>query len=295
MSTDKTLEEEQGDDAGHYERDDSIDRHLAPVPDSRYSRSVELGFAILECFTPSRPALGIAYMAKMLNISRSATHRYATALVAHGFLEQDSTKNYRLACGVTRLGMSAMSSTSLEEHSRSYVEELCQRTGYTVSVAALDGTDILYVVRAHAARREQNFTDLELHPGSRLPAFCTAMGKLLLAELPDAVRDEFVADTPLGRRGPKATMSAAVLRETLKEIRKEGFATNDEESAPNTVAIAAPILDENREVVAALGIVARSRRISLARLADKLRPHLVATADNISERLGYRRDQEVAA
>jgi IclR family transcriptional regulator, pca regulon regulatory protein len=272
---------------------------LGPIPrvalraDARLSRSVEYGLAVLECFTAERPVLGIADMADMLGIHRSTTHRYMSTLVELGFLQQDSKRKYRLTLRVTGLGMSAMSSTSLEEHSRFYVEELRRRSGYTVSVAVLDGPDILYVKRAHSSKRGQSPTDLDLRPGSRLPAYCTAMGKLLLAWVPDAEQDTLIADMKLGRRGPKAITNKTALLAALGEVREDGFATNDEESAPYAIAIAAPIRDENRELVATIGMVASTSVISLGMLIDQLLPHLLSSADNISARLGCRREDEV--
>ena len=113
-------------------------------------------------------------------MSRSTTHRYVITLVALGYLEQGASRKYRLGLRVTDLGMSALNSTGLREHAHPYLEELRQRTSYTVNLAVLDGADILYVDRARSFRRGQSKIDLGLHPGSRLPAYCTSMGKLLL-------------------------------------------------------------------------------------------------------------------
>src|SRR5271166_1897699 len=120
------------------------------VPDlrePRYSQSLERGLAILTCFTPERPVLGIADIADDLGMTRSTTHRYVTTLTALGYLEQGASRKYRLGIRVTDLGMSAMSSTGLREHARPYLEELRQHTHYTVSLAVLDGPEILYVDR----------------------------------------------------------------------------------------------------------------------------------------------------
>jgi len=150
--------------------------------------------AILGCFTPERPVLGIADIADDLGMSRSTTHRYVITLVALGFLEQGASRKYRLGLRVTDLGMSALNSTGLREHSRPYLEELRQRTSYTTSLAVLDGPEILYVDRARSFRRGQNKIDLNLRPGSRLPAYCTSLGKVLLANLPDAEQRELIGD-----------------------------------------------------------------------------------------------------
>jgi IclR family pca regulon transcriptional regulator len=213
-------------------------------------------------------------------------------LVALGYLEQGDRRKYRLGLRVTDLGMSAMNSTGLREHARSYLEELRQRASYTVSLAVLDGSDILYVDRARSFRRGQGQADLGLGPGSRLPAYCTALGKVLLAYLPEEEQRERLAEMTLTKRGPNTITSRKALRDELDQVAEEGFAVNDEELAPELYSISVPVRDEAREVVAAVNMVAHSSMISLEELVDALGPHLVSTADRISARLGYRRDDE---
>ena len=158
---------------------------IPSLREPRYSQSLERGLAILGCFTPSRPVLGIADIADELGMSRSTTHRYVITLVALGYLEQGASRKYRLGLRVTDLGMSALNSTGLREHARPHLEELRQRTSYTASLGVLDGIEVLYVDRARSFRRGQNEVDLGLQAGSRVPAYCTAMGKMLLAHLPE--------------------------------------------------------------------------------------------------------------
>jgi len=258
----------------------------------RYSQSLERGLAILACFTPERPVLGIADIADDLGMSRSTTHRYVITLVALGYLEQGASRKYRLGLKVTDLGMAALNSTGLREHAHEYLEELRQRTSYTTNLAVLDGTEILYVDRARSFRRGQSKIDLGLHPGSRLPAYCTAMGKLLLAYLPENEQGELLTEMKLTKQGPNTITSKKGLLTELDEIQSEGFAVNDEELAPELHSIAAPVRNEAREVVAAVNLAAHTSMISLSELVDALSPHLISTADRISARLGYRRDDE---
>lgn len=265
---------------------------IPSLREPRYSQSLERGLAILGTFTPERSVLGIADIADELGMSRSTTHRYVITLVALGFLEQGASRKYRLGLRVTDLGMSALNSTGLRVHARPYLEELRQRTSYTVNIAVLDGSEILYVDRARSFRRGQNKIDLNLRLGSRLPAYCTSMGKVLLAHLPENEQRDLIGELQLTRRGPNSTTSKKALRTELEQIREEGLAVNDEELAEGLYSMAAPIRNEAREVVAAINIAVHSSMISLEELVDALGPHLVATADHISARLGYRRDDE---
>jgi IclR family pca regulon transcriptional regulator len=268
---------------------------IPSLREPRYSQSLERGLAILACFTPERPALGIAEIADALGMSRSTTHRYAITLVALGYLEQNPSRKYRLGLHVTDLGMSALNSTGLREHAQPYLEDLRRRTGYTINIAVLDGPEIVYIARARSHRRVQQRIDLGLALGSRLPAHCTAMGKLLLAQLPDRERRDLIAETRLERRTPNTITSKRLLQIELERIREDGFAVNDQELTEGLHSIAAPIRGEAREVVAAANMAAHSSMISLQDLVDHLGPHLIATADRVSARLGYRRDDELAA
>jgi IclR family transcriptional regulator, pca regulon regulatory protein len=260
--------------------------------EARFSQSLERGLAILACFTPERPVLGISDLADELGMSRSTTHRYVITLLALGYLEQGARRKYRLGLGVCDLGMSAMSSTSLGEHARPYLEELRGRTFHTVSIAVLDGPEILYLDHLPVRRRGAHLIDLGLGAGSRQPAHCTAIGKLLMAQLPEPEQRHLIAELKLDKRGPGTITSKGALRGELQGILEDGLAVCDEELAPDLYAIAAPVRCETREVTAAVSMAAHSSTISLGQLVEHLAPHLIATADRISARLGYRRDDE---
>jgi IclR family pca regulon transcriptional regulator len=247
--------------------------------------------AILSCFTPKRPVLGIADIADELGMSRSTTHRYVITLLALGYLEQGASRKYRLGLRVTDLGMSALNSTGLREHAQPYLEELRQRSSYTVSLAVLDGPEVLYVDRARSFRRGQG-QGLDVRTGSRLPAYCSAMGKLLLANLPEADLRELLGSIKLTKHGPNTITSKKALREELDEVREANFAVDDEELAKDLYSIAAPVRNEARQVVAAVDIAVPSSMITIGELVDALGPHLVSTSDRISARLGFRRDDE---
>ncbi len=276
--------------SGPTENGSQRSEHYRRLHEPRYSQSLERGLAILGCFTPERPVLGIAEIADELGISRSTTHRYVITLFALGYLEQDSSRRYRLGLGVTDLGMSVLNATGLREHAHPYLQELRRDTSYTVSIAALNGADIVYVDRAPSFR---NYVDLGLDTGSRLPAYATAMGKVLLASLPEREQSELLASIKLTQRGPNTITSKNALRVELEQIREEGFAVNDQELAEGVHAIAVPVRAISGKVVAALGLSADTSTISLEELVDALGPHLVSTADRISARLGYRRHDEL--
>lgn len=262
------------------------------LKDRRYSLSLERGLAILNCFTPERPMLGVAEIADGLGMNRSTTHRYITTLVARGLLKQDASRRYYLGLRVADIGMSALHSMDLRDHSHTYLEDLRRSSGYTVNLAVLDGPEILYIVRAPSLRQGHKKIDLNLHPGSRLPTYCTAMGKVLLAHLPDNEQERLIAELELSDQGPNTIATETALLTELKHVLEAGFATNDEELESGLVSMAVPIRDHTREVVAAVNMAAHTSMISLANLVDALGPHLISAADAISSHLGYRRENE---
>ncbi len=262
---------------------------LATLHEPKYSQSLERGLAILGCFTPQRSVLGIADLADQLGMSPSTTHRYVITLAALGYLEQCVSRKYRLGLRVTDLGMSALNSTGLRKASRAPLEELRSLTSYTASLSVLDGAEILYVERARSFRPGRHEIDLGLRLGSRLPAHCTAMGKVLLANLPKAEQQRLIAGITLTRRGPNTIATKRALRTELDLVLDEGIAIDDEELAPRLVAVACPVRNAHGEVLAAIGLTAHTSMVAAEDLVDRFLAHLLATADEISTGLGYRR------
>jgi IclR family transcriptional regulator, pca regulon regulatory protein len=261
------------------EQEDAMPAYQDPH-DPRFSRSLERGLAVLSCFTPERAVLGITDIADALGMSKSTTHRYASTLVALGYLEQGPVSpKYRLGLRAADLGLSALNSVGLREHAHPYLEELRRRSSYTVNMAVLEGTGIRYLDRVRSFRTEQAEIDLGLRPGSVLPAYCTAMGKLLLAYLPEDEQRERIASMPaLIKRAPNTITSKSALRRELAQIPDAGLAVNDEELALELHSIAAPVRDEAREVIAAISMSAHTSTISLDRLVGALGPHLISAA-----------------
>ena len=219
-------------------------------------------------------------------------HRYIVTLTALGYMEQTANRRYRLGLRVLDLGMSALSSSELGEQAESYLDDLRKRTNYTASLAVLDGSEIVYMRRARSFKRGQHKIDHNIRVGSRSPAYCTAMGKILLANLPASVQDEIVYEIDLKRRTANTITTKKALRAELEHVREEGLAVSDQEQHDGLIAIAAGVRDSSHTVVAAISLAAHVSMISLEEMVDALGPHLTSTADQISARLGYRRDDE---
>ena len=167
-----------------------------------------------------------------------------------------------------------LNATGLREHAHPYLEELRQRTSYTTSLAVLDGPEIVYVDRVRSLRRDQGAVDLNLHPGSRLPAYCTAMGKAMLAWLPQTEVHDLIDQITFERLTPKTIASREELMQALERVRRRGYSIDDEEAELGARCIGAPIFDQEHNPVAALSVSCASARIQphqVPALAEHLR------------------------
>lgn len=254
-----------------------------------FSSSMGRGLAILECFTPARPVLGVIDIADELGMSGSTVHRYMSTLVLLGYLKQDPSPKYSLTLAVTRLGLSATRASSLREDAHPFLHKLRQETSYTTAIAILDWPEALYIERLPDIYR--GHISANLPPVPHMPVYCTAMGKVLLASLPKPEQNTLIAELKLKRHTPNTITSKTELRAELNTLTEQGIAINDQEHTPGVHAIAAPIRDESG-VLAAICLAASTSRITLEEMVDHLTPHLLSTASHISARLGYRRANE---
>lgn len=254
-----------------------------------HSQSLERGLAILAAFRSGRPRLGISELGREVGLSRSTTHRYVSTLATLGYLQQDAeTRKYALGPRVVDLGFSALNSMESREVAAPHLRDLSDETGYTVNMAVLDDLDIVYVERCRSTRAGQREIDLNLHVGSRLPAYCTSLGKVLLAFLPPDERHARVSRNAFTRRGPNTLTSRTALLQELSRVRNAGFAVNNEELAYGLRSIAAPILSHEGVAVAAINLAVHSSMVSISDLGERLSPVLIRTAADISARLGHR-------
>jgi IclR family pca regulon transcriptional regulator len=258
----------------------------APLPSDghagRFSSSLETGLAVLRCFTAERPVLGIADVADEVGLSRSTSHRYMVTLVALGFLEQDAARKYLLAPAAADVGTAALDAHPLRRRSaREVLVDLHERTGFTVSVGVLVDDELLYLERLLGSGKGQREIDLGilgLRVGCRLPAQCTAMGKVLLAGLPEPERHERIATLKLTRKGPGSITSKRALREELQRVEANGFALSDRELSPVLLSIAVPVKDDAGAVLAAVAVEAHTATTTPEGLLRDTAPHLIAAA-----------------
>jgi IclR family pca regulon transcriptional regulator len=281
--------DQEGRDEGKGE--DGNRDHGEALRDRRFSLALQGGLAILSCFTPERPVLGTTELAGMLGMSVATTHRLILTLADEGYLEQErDSRSYRLTLRATELGMASINEMGLCKHARPHLQALAKSSGYTVALGVLDGAEVLLVDLLAGTAKGQRERAGELKVGSSLPTHCTALGKVLLANLPARRRRALIAEIEPELHAPPTPRTLAtepLLRAALARVRATEIATNQEEWCAGACAIAAPVRDESGEVVAAVSVVALGGAIEVEELSDLVAKQLLSAAQRISARLGW--------
>jgi DNA-binding IclR family transcriptional regulator len=244
---------------------------------SRALRSVEL---IAEA-----GELGVTELGRRLGVHKATASRLAATLAEHGFVERDpDTERYRLGFGLVRLAGAAMASLDLVRVSRSIVEDLAERTRETVNLGVLSAREVIYIDQASGARSIVSVSWV----GRRTPLHATAAGKALAAFSEPAERTRLLAGR-LDRCTARTIVDRRLLLEQLRTVRERGYAQTVEELEDGLNAVAAPVRQADRGVVAALslsGPAFRVRAVDFARLGRLT----IDAATAISRRLGFAGD-----
>jgi IclR family pca regulon transcriptional regulator len=247
--------------------------------------SLSHGLSVLEAVADNSTDITLAALAKQVGLKKTSTWRLVHTLVELGYLHQDPhTRNFRPAPRVLALGYAYFDGLDLKQLSLPHLHELSARCNETVNLAVLDGDELIYIERVRTAQ----IVTINLHVGSRLPLYCTSLGRALICEMPPDWLLQYihrVADDPKAQKYMKG--DGKKFLNTLRETRERGFAINDEELVKGLRAISSPVRGRNSEIVAAVCISVPSSRVTAADLRRTFAPDLIATADKISFALGY--------
>src|SRR4051795_12161598 len=198
------------------------------MPEPRERRqslqSLERGIAVLQVFSQERPALTLSEVARLTGITRATARRILLTLERLGHVRSDG-RRFSLTPRVLALGWAYLSSLNLWEIAQPLMEDLVEQTGESCSAATLDLPDVVYVARVPTRR----IMSITLGVGTRLPAHCTGMGRVLLAALPDSELDAFLADTTLEAFTDRTITDTAGLRRVIETVREAGWALVDQE------------------------------------------------------------------
>jgi IclR family pca regulon transcriptional regulator len=251
-----------------------------------YLKTLEKGLSVLSVLAVRGIPLGLTELSRMLPQSKSSLQRITYTLGQLEYLHKDQeTRKYVLGTKAFSLGFSITRNSDLRQVASRYLRDASEEIGETVNLAILDGPQIVYVERV----KTQQILNINLEVGSRLPAYCTSMGKAMLAHLPEMGLEDILKQTDFKSFTSKTPRNAQQVRAELERVRQRGFAVNDQELADGLRSVAAPVRDQGGEVIAAVNIAVPSIRFSLAELETTLAAKAMETADKVSQALAYKK------
>jgi IclR family pca regulon transcriptional regulator len=239
------------------------------------------GLSVIEAFSAEKPRLSIAETAAATGLDRAAARRCLLTLVDLGYADFDG-KHFNLTPRVLRLGTSCLATMPLPRIVQPMLDKLSDEIGQSTSVSILDNWEIVYVARA----AQQRLMSINLMAGSRLPASCTSMGRVLLAGLPDVDVRQILKEYPLKKRTPKSITGAEQLFQIIKRVRKAGFAIVDQEIEIGLRSIAVPLTDTRGRTVAALNVGVAAVHDSASELESLYLDKLKAVQSALTPMLG---------
>jgi IclR family transcriptional regulator, pca regulon regulatory protein len=251
-----------------------------PPQSSDFVQSLERGLSVIRAFDAEHRELALSEVARATGLTRAAARRFLLTLVRLGYVNFHDGR-FSLRPRVLELGYAYLSSLSLPEVAQPHMEALVAKVNESSSISVLDDTDIVYVVRVPTRR----IMSITLAVGTRLPAYATSMGRVLLGGLPDDELDarlERITFEPLTAR---TVTDIATLRKTLMTVRRQGYAATDQELEEGLRSLAVPIRDVGGTVTAALNVSVHASRASMAVLRREFLPFAQEAAAAIEEDL----------
>lgn len=222
------------------------------------------GLRVIEAFGESQPRLSIADVSKLTGLDRATARRCLLTLSELGYADYDG-KFFSLTPRILRLGHAYLSATPLPHIVQPYLDRLSEEVGQSASVSVLDGWEVVYVARASQRR----VMSINLMAGSRLPAYCASMGRVLLAFLPEDQAKTLVEQSPRQQNTPFTLVDVDLLMSELQAVRTKGYAVINQELELGLCSIAVPLHDSKGRVVASINIGAPAAQIEAGELADR--------------------------
>lgn len=246
--------------------------------DPNFMASLARGLVVIQAFTPNMPQMTISQLSARTGLSRAAVRRCLYTLCKLGFAGADEAQRYSLRPKMLSLANTYTASSTLANAAQPILERMSAQLGESFSVATLDGEDIVYIARTSVTR----VMSVDLHIGSRLPAFCTSMGRVLLAWLPQDQLESFLSHLALTPYTPRTVNSVDKLRSILRNVRRNGYALCDQEFEVGLRSIAVPVTAPNGRVVATVNLSGQAQRMPMLEMQTKFLPPLRAAAAELS-------------
>jgi IclR family pca regulon transcriptional regulator len=240
--------------------------------------SLQKGLDVIEVLAAHPAGLTLTEAAKETGLTRAGARRFLLTLVAKGYAVQ-SGRRFSLSPRLLSVARLWLEGTSLWAYAEPFMREVAASLNEACSIAVLSGEDIVYVARVPGP----HVLSVALHLGSRLPAWCTSMGRVLLADLPEPQLEAFLAGVATLLRTPKTVTDRERLRAEIARVAQAGFAIIDEELEIGLRAIAVPIRDRTGRAVAAINASTHSSRHSCVAMERTFLPHLIRAARLIED------------
>ncbi len=228
------------------------------------------GLKVIEAFTAEHPRLSISEAADISGYDRATTRRCLLTLAELGYCGYDG-KYFTVTPRVLRLGTGCLASMPLPRIVQPWLDRLSEEIGQSTSVSILDDAEIVYVARASQRR----VMSIALMPGSRLPAYCTSMGRVLLAALPSERVLELLSAEPLAQRTPKTQTDVGELQRILQDVKAAGYASIDQEVEIGLRSVAVPLVGARGQTLAALNVGLAATEESMQAMVSRYLPALL--------------------
>lgn len=246
--------------------------------DPNFMMSLARGLVVIQAFSHRKHQSTISQLSAETGLSRAAVRRCLYTLSKLGFAGSNDSRHFFLSPRILTLGHSYLSSMPLGIAAQPILDRLSQLLHESCSIATLDGSSIIYVARAHVTR----IMAIDLRVGSRLPAFCTSMGRVLLANLPPEEQNADLSRLVMTRYTERTITSLDRLRQVLDSVRRSGFCIVDQELELGLRSMAVPIKNPSGRAVAALNVGTHAQRAPIQKLQAEFLPHLRAAAQELS-------------
>lgn len=254
---------------------------MKAAEDKDYVQSLERGLTVLLAFSDKHPRLTLGQLAGLTGLSRPTVRRLVLTLARLGYVREEG-RAYALTPHVLALGYAFTSSLNLTELAQPLLEEVTEVTGHTCSMAALDGEDAVFLLRVPSRRAMAHL----LLTGTRLPAFASAIGRVLLAGLPDNEIDSFLRNARFPRLTPHTETDPDRLRARICQVRAQGWELVDQELEEGVRSFSAPVRASGTRVIAALGMSVPAGTVSIDEIHRAYLPPIIKAAKELSSRLG---------
>ena len=251
--------------------------------DPNFMASLARGIAVIRGFTQQRRRLTIAQLSQRTGIPRAAVRRCLYTLGRLGYVASDDGRTYALRPRLLALGHAYLSSTPLVAAVQPLLDQLSSELHESSSMSVLEGDEILYIARSSTTTR---LLSIDLGLGSRLPAYCTSMGRVLLAGLSAAELEAYLSRAKLTKLTSRTISEAAELKTALNAVRRAGYSIVDQELEIGLRSIAVPVTDSAGKVVAAINVGTQSSRVSVAAMEQRFLPALQAASRELGLLLG---------